>query len=141
MLSSLPCVVTFMWQRGVLRGVFLIIHKRRLARRLSCNRFMAPRQRTKISGLTKKVTCLFFHQEKNRFQQKRIWTFFVALESKLMMTMILNQRTPMNRKSNRKGTDKKAVRCGNKRAVYALARKTIFIIILHFFGTSQKRRC
>ena len=54
-------------------------------------------------------------------QQKRILSFFVALESQLMTKIILHQRISLNRKSNRKGTYKKVEGCGNKKAIYALA--------------------
>ena len=62
MLNSLFRGVTFMSWRRVLRSVFLIIQKRRLLKGISRNRFMAWRQITKLTGATKKVTCLLCHQ-------------------------------------------------------------------------------
>ena len=51
-------------------------------------------------------------------QQKRILSFFVALESQLMKTMIMHHRTSLNSKSNIKVTEKKVVRCGIQRAYH-----------------------
>ena len=55
-----------------------------------------------------------------------------------MPTMVLHQRTCLNSKGNRKGTDKKVVRCGNKRAFYALARRKILRIISCVFLNYKK---
>ena len=141
MLSSFPRGVTSMWRRRILRRVCLILLKRRLVWVLSCNRFMARRQRIESVGAMKKTTCLLYHPEKLRTRRKMIRTFFVALESQLMTEMILHQRMPLNSKSNRKGTYKKVAGCGNQRALYALVRRTMFKILLGVFRTTCKRRC
>ena len=64
--SSLPRGVTCMYWRRLLRSVLLIVQKLRLTRGLPCNQFVERRQRTKSTGATNKVTCLFCHQEKIR---------------------------------------------------------------------------
>ena len=44
-------------------------------------------------------------------------------------------------KRNRKVSNNKVVRYINNRSLYALARQTMFIILLRVFGTTCKRRC
>ena len=140
-LSSLPRGVMFMWWRRVLRRFSLILLNLCLMRGLSCNQFVALRQRTKLTLSMKKITCLFWHQDKLWIQRNIILPFFVALKSKLMMKMILHPRTSLKSNSNRKGIDKKVARCVNQRALYTLARRTILRIISRFFETTCKRRC
>ena len=76
--------------------VFLVIQNLRLARGMSCNGLMEFRQGTESMGATKKVTFLFYHQEKLRIKRKRIWQFSVALELQFMTIMILHQITSLN---------------------------------------------
>ena len=64
MLISLPHSIIFMWWKRSPRSAFLILQKHHITRGMSCNQFMARRQRTKWTGATEKVTCLFCHQEK-----------------------------------------------------------------------------
>ena len=141
MLSYFTHRVTFMWWRRVLTSFVLIIQKCRIARGMSCNRFMTQRQRTELPGATNKGTLLLCHQDKLRIWRKRIWPFFVALESKLTTKIIPHHRTSLNRYINSNRMDKNVARCGNQRALYALARQTIFRIISHFLGTTQNSRC
>ena len=61
--------------------------------------------------------------------------------SKFIIIMFLHQIKYLNSKSNIKGMEKKLVRCGNQRELYALVRQIIFRIVLRVFGTTQKRRC
>ena len=134
MLSSSHCIIKFMCFRGILRSVSLILQKRWLTKGLQCNRCMVQRHRTKYMVSTKKVACLFFHWNKLKIQQKRIWPFIVVLESQFMTKIILHQRMSLNIRSNSKGTEKKLMRCGNKRALYALIERTILRTILRVFG-------
>ena len=60
---------------------------------------------------------------------KTIWPLFVALESQLITSMILNHRTSLN--SKRK----------NKLGRCSIARETTIIIISLIDGTKHKRRC
>ena len=129
MLISLHRGVMFMVRRRFLRRVFLILQKYQLIRGLTCNQFMPNRHRIELVGATKKVTFLFFHQEKLQIWWKTIWIFFFALVSKLTTKMILHQRTSLNSKGNIKGIYKKVVRYGNKRVLNVLIRRKMFRII------------
>ena len=95
--------------------------------------FFARRQEIESAGATKKGTCLFCHKDKIRIRKMTIWPFFIALESKLTTTIILHQRASLNSKIGSKGNNNKVARCGNQRALYALARRTMFIIISPVF--------
>ena len=64
----------------------------------------------------------------------------VALVSKLMTAMILHQRTSLKSKRNSKGTEKKLMRYGNERALYALVRKKSSELF-HVFSELHKRVC
>ena len=124
MLIYFPHGVMFMWLIRVLRSIFLITHNSQLARGLLCNQFVSRRQGIESVGTKNKVTWLFWHQGKLWIQQKVIWTFFIALELQLMMTIILHQVTPLNSNINSKETDNNIMRCVNQRALYALVSQT-----------------
>ena len=141
MLIYLPHAVTFMWWRRFPRRVYLILHNFWLARGLSCNQFMARRQRIKLAGMMKKVTCRFSHKERIRISWKTILQLFVTLQLKLTTEMILHQRTSLHSNKKIKGSNSKVRRCGNQRALFALERPTMSIIISCVFGNTHKKRC
>ena len=114
MLSYLLLGIPFMWWGRVLRSVLFILKKVLITRGLSRNLLMASRQRNESVGETKKLTCLFFHQEKLQIRWMTIWPFFVAVASQFMTTMIMYHRTSLQININSKVTDKNVVKFGNQ---------------------------